>query len=395
MHKVPNEELNERMKRFRKEMEENDKNWQIAYIFTKVGMYYFTGTMQDGVLIIPRNEEAVLWVRVSYERAVDESNFSNIKPMRSYRDAASTFTIIPTVAYVEKEFLPIAIWERFTKYFPTQIILPVGGVMNKLRAVKSLYELEQMRESGKNHEYLLEKVVPEILHEGISEADFCGLLYNEMIKAGHHGLARFAMYDTNTILGHVAFGESAIYPTHFDGPGGNYGLCPAVPFLGSRDRKLKKGDIVFLDVAMGVNGYHTDSTLTYAFGGGIPDEVMKQHLQCVEIQQMVAQRLKPGNIPEEIYNEIVNSLPADFISNFMGYGSRQSKFLAHSIGLLVDEMPVIANGFKEPLEEGMTFAVEPKKGIENIGVVGTEDTYIVTPNGGECITGTHKGLMIV
>ena len=74
MHKVPNEELNERMKRFRKEMEENDKNWQIAYIFTKVGMYYFTGTMQDGVLIIPRNEEAVLWVRVSYERAVDESN---------------------------------------------------------------------------------------------------------------------------------------------------------------------------------------------------------------------------------------------------------------------------------------------------------------------------------
>ena len=37
----------------------------------------------------------------------------------------------------------------------------------------------------------------------------------------------------------------------------------------------------------------------------------------------------------------------------MGYGNRQVKFLGHGIGLTIDELPVIAQGFDEPLKEGM------------------------------------------
>ena len=69
----------------------------------------------------------------------------------------------------------------------------------------------------------------------------------------------------------------------------------------------------------------------------------------------------------------------------MGFGNRV-KFLGHGVGLLIDETPVIAESFDEPLQEGMVFALEPKKGIENIGMVG-ENTFIVTAKGGECITG--------
>jgi len=36
-------------------------------------------------------------------------------------------------------------------------------------------------------------------------------------------------------------------------------------------------------------------------------------------------------------------------------------------------MPVIAEGFNEPLKEGMVLALEPKKGIENVGMVGIEN----------------------
>jgi Xaa-Pro aminopeptidase len=39
--------------------------------------------------------------------------------------------------------------------------------------------------------------------------------------------------------------------------------------------------------------------------------------------------------------------------------------------------------------------VEPKKGIKDIGMVGIENTFIVTPNGGECITGNSRGLIPV
>jgi len=34
----------------------------------------------------------------------------------------------------------------------------------------------------------------------------------------------------------------------------------------------------------------------------------------------------------------------------------EGKFLGHGIGLQVDEMPVIAEGFNEPLKEGMVLA---------------------------------------
>ena len=45
----------------------------------------------------------------------------------------------------------------------------------------------------------------------------------------------------------------------------------------------------------------------------------------------------------------------------MGYGRHTVKFLGHGIGLWIDEIPVIAKGFDEPLQEGMVFAIEPKK----------------------------------
>jgi Xaa-Pro aminopeptidase len=79
----------------------------------------------------------------------------------------------------------------------------------------------------------------------------------------------------------------------------------------------------------------------------------------------------------------------------MGFAGRKVKFLGHGIGLVVDELPVIANGFDEPIQSGMAFALEPKKGIENIGMVGIENTFLVTSKGGRCITGDNPGLIPV
>ncbi|MDR1699958.1 MAG: M24 family metallopeptidase, partial [Lachnoclostridium sp.] len=71
------------------------------------------------------------------------------------------------------------------------------------------------------------------------------------------------------------------------------------------------------------------------------------------------------------------------------------RFLGHGVGLQIDEYPVIANRFDEPFIENMVIAVEPKCGIPGFGTVGVEDTYIVTQNGGKCITGGEKDIMII
>ncbi|MFZ5988718.1 MAG: M24 family metallopeptidase [Bacillota bacterium] len=390
---VPINELKVRMDRLRAKMNVSNPDWEIVVIFSKVNLYYFTGTMQDGMLLIPRDDEAVLWVRRSYERALEESLFPLIKSMVSFKDAAAAFGNFPSTVHMETEVVPLALYQRFQKYFPFTDVRSADRQIAAVRAVKSTYELSLMEQCGNIHRRVLEDRIPQIIEKGISEAELAAKLFSIMIEEGHHGVARFGMFETEMLLGNICFGENSIYPTYFDGPGGNYGLSPAVPLMGSRERKLKKGDLVFIDIGCGVDGYHTDKTMTYMFGRPLPDEVIAEHYKCVNIQNEIAGMLKPGAIPAEIYNTIMSKLDIEFQRNFMGFGNRKVKFLGHGVGLLIDELPVIAEGFSEPLEEGMTFALEPKKGIENIGMVGIENTFIVTPEGGRCITGTNPGLI--
>lgn len=392
--KVPLDELNMRMNRFRKEMDRAQPDWETAVIFSKINLYYFTGTMQEGMLLIPRDQDATLWIRRSFDRAMDESLFPQIRPMESYRDAAGTIKITET-CHIETEIVPIALLQRFQKYFPFKTIKSCDKQISKVRSIKSRYEMSLMEQSGAKHQYVLEECVPGILREGMSETEFITELYSVMIKEGFHGVARFSMFETDIGIGQIGFGDSSIYPNFFNGPGGNRGLSPAVPFLGRRDRKLQKGDLVFVDAAFGVEGYHTDKTMTYMFGSPLPESAISKHKKCLEIQYRMSEMLKPGNIPAEIYRTIMGNLDPELSENFMGFKKRKVKFLGHGIGLHIDEYPVIAEGFTEPLELGMVIALEPKVGIEGIGMVGIENTFIVTDKGGRCITGDNPGLIEV
>lgn len=393
--KVPLTELKKRMRSFRIRMDISNPDWEIVVIFSKINLYYFTGTMQDGMLIIPKHGEAIFWVRRSYERALDESLFPNIEPMNSFHDAAKSIRSLPDTTYLETEVVPLALFKKFQKYFPFKNVKSVDAQICAVRAIKSEYELLLTREAGKIDQHLMEDIVPETLRKGMSEVDLATELFSAVVKEGHDGISRFRMFEVEMFLGNVCFGESSIYPTYFNGPGGSYGMSPAVPLIGSRDRKLRKGDLVFIDAGCGVEGYNTDKTTTYMFGASLPQYVIDIHNKCVDIQNEAASMLKPGAIPSEIYNTIVSNLNEEFLQNFMGFGKRKVKFIGHSVGLQFDETPVIADGFDEPLQEGMVFALEPKKGIENIGMVGIENTFIVTAKGGECITGDNPGLIPV
>jgi Xaa-Pro aminopeptidase len=392
---VPFRELEERMRRFIDLMDRKNPSWETACIFGKLNQYYFTGTMQDGMLYIPRKSQPVYFVRRSYERAVKESKFPDIRPMNSFRDAANDTGPCSGTVYLEMERVPLALYSRFLKYFPFRDAKPLDLQVSEVRAVKSAFELALLEKAGKQHRYVLEDRVPALLGAGMSEANLGGELYAEMVREGHHGIVRFGMFDTEIIIGQLGFGESSLYPTYFDGPGGAYGMGPAAPVLGSRDRLLASGDLVFIDTGFGVDGYHTDKTMTYMFGSPIPGHAVEAHHRCVEIQDEIASLLKPGNPPSTIYSAIMDGLDEDFMKNFMGFGDRRVRFLGHGVGLQVDELPVISRGFDEPLQEGMVFAVEPKKGIPGVGMVGIENTYIVTPGGGRCITGDSKGLIPV
>ena len=63
--------------------------------------------------------------------------------------------------------------------------------------------------------------------------------------------------------------------------------------------------------------------------------------------------------------------------------------------LLPREARFLSHGQKQALELAMVLALEPKKGVPGVGMVGTENTYVVTPQGGRSLTGGHSGPILV
>lgn len=390
---VPKIELDERMNRFIELMKLKQPDFRMAIITSKVNMYYFTGTMQDGILIISTDYKPILWVRRSYNRAVIESDFENIKPMNSYSHAASFYAVVPDEVYLEANLITFATYNRIKKSFRFLNLLPVDTYISYLRSKKSEYELQFMRKSGEIHRRILDDIVPNLLVEGISETQFIANLYPKMVDVGYQGISRFSMQDIDTFFGQISFGSNSAYPAYFNGPGGERGQSAVIPILGDKSRLLTKGDLIFVDIAMGYEGYHTDCTKTYVFGGRLPDYAIDYHLECKRIQKEISDKLKPGAIPADIYKDVYSAIDSEFAKSFMGV--QPVGFLGHGIGLTVDEMPIIAPRFIKPLECNMTLAIEPKRAIEGIGTVGVEDTFIVTKSGGVSITGDDKGLQII
>ena len=395
MSQPAKQEILDRINKLYGEMKKYD-DWDFVFIVDKLNQYYFTGTMQDGLFVLKNDGSYYYFVRRSFERAKIECLIKeNLYPMISYKDAVGITGRNTGKIYIETEIMPYATLERIGKYFDTAQIAPIDRIIQKIRAVKSPYELSLMEESGRQHKIIFEDIIPGILREGMSEPELTADIYREMIKLGYHGVTRFGKLQTESVIGQSGFGENSIYHASFDGPGGMKGMSPAVPIIGDRNRLLKKGDLVFIDIGYGVNGYHTDRTQIYMFGQNPPDYAAKAHKKCMEIQGETAALLKPGNILGEIYNSVTSKLDDDFSAGFMGLGNERVKFLGHGVGLQIDEYPVIANRFDEPLLENMTIAIEPKRSIENFGIVGVEDTYIVTKNGGKCITGGEKEIIVV
>lgn len=387
--------VNQRLTALHQLLKKQSPTYDTALVIDRVNQYYLTGTMQDGILVLRREGRSMLFVRKSLSRAQQESPLVEIYPIRSYRDMLEHLPVDLGQVYLETEKMPLAMLQRLKNHFQMSVIQSLDSVILSLRMVKSPQELELIRESGRQHNQLLREIVPTLLRENMSEADLMAEIYAQMIRLGYHGVSRFGMFQLEMVAGQLGFGESSLYPTSFDGPGGMLGMSAAVPAIGSRDRRLARGDLVFVDIGYGVDGYHSDKTQVYCFGTNPDPQAVNVHQACLDVMARIANLLVPGAVPAEIYNTITNDLPAELAEHFMGYGEEQVRFLGHGVGLQVDEPPALARGFTQPLVENMVLAVEPKSGVAGIGMVGVEETFIIRSNGAECITGGASPIMVV
>jgi len=101
----------------------------------------------------------------------------------------------------------------------------------------------------------------------------------------------------------------------------------------------------------------------------------------------VADAIRPGVTPASLYRLAVERAGGlGYAAAFMGAGPLRARYVGHGVGLELDEWPVLAEGFTEPLVPGVVLAIEPKMVFPGVGAVGIEDQFAVTSDGAERIT---------
>ncbi len=371
------------------------------FVFSRLNIFYYTGSFINGVLWIPVDGLPTLFCRRGIERARLDSSLDNLVEFASYKDIATTlldsgFSIESCGA--EMNGLSWALSKSLKKHFSSTSFTSSDGLLAMTRSKKSEWELAILRDVGAKHHRCLTRRLPTHLKRGMSELEIGHKISDIYFSEGHQGMLRMENFGEEIFQGHIAVGESANYPSVFNGPVGLQGVHPATPFMGSEDVIWKKGQPLTIDNGFSMCGYQTDKTQVYWLGdeSTIPDDAQSAHNFCLEVQQMIAEELKPGTIPSELYTQAIEmAKQTPWFDGFMGLGKNKVSFVGHGIGLAVDEYPVIARKFNEPLEAGTVLAVEPKIGIPSLGMVGTENTFEVTIDGGKAITGNTYDIICI
>jgi len=392
---VPPKEVFSRISRLQQELP--DTSLDGAIILDGINMFYYTGTIQNGVLFVPAGGEPLFFIRRSFERAKRETPLEALVQFGSFGELPAR---LDDYGYqvsrlgVDETTIPVSIFKKVSSVFSRTAFQDIGLGLSMIRSVKSDYEIGLIREAGKRHEAIYDKI-PGIIQEGMTEWELGSAIHAHMLKLGYTGMIRLATFNSELFAGVISFGESGNFPTASVGPGGLVGLCPAFPLLGGA-RRLKKGDTIFIDTGFAYQGYYTDKTRIFAFGQP-SQKAVGAHKICLDIQEAVRCRLKPGAIPSQIFEEVYQTevVSRNFEEHFMGFGGNQVSFLGHGIGLVIDEFPAIAGKIDFPLKKNMVIAVEPKKGLEGIGLVGVENTFLVTEQGGEKLTPGSDEMTIV
>jgi len=312
-------------------------------VFSRLAIYYLTGTFGNGVFWLPLEGRPVFLARKGIERARLESPTLYAVPFRSYSDipglCAKAGSPLTEIAAAEMNGLSWNLANLLTARLKDTRFVSGDGVLARAQAVKSEWELVKIRLCGARHGKALRELLPERLRPGMTEREVSLAVWDVFFSLGHQGLMRMGAGGEEIFLGHIAAGDSGNYPSVFNGPVGLRGEHPAVAVMGYAGKVWRKGEPLAVDCGFQLEGYMTDSQQVYWAGpqASIPDVAARAHACCVDVQGYVAEHLKPGEIPSEIYKRSLERAAKEgFADGFMGLGGNKVPFLGHGIGLTID-----------------------------------------------------------
>jgi Xaa-Pro aminopeptidase len=378
---TPKSEIDQRIAHLKSQLAENQID--AALFLQRADLFYFSGTIQEAHLYVPLDEAPVLMVYKNFDRAIAESPLSRIVPLTSPKAIPEILNQFdfpsPQTIGMELDVLPVNLYRNYQRMFEDRQLVDVSHLIRLVRALKSPYEIDIMRQAATLSDAVAEQI-PALLREGMTELELAGQVEAEARKRGHQGVVRMRLWGSEMFYGHLMAGPAGAIPSFLSSPTGGIGASPAVA-QGPGFRPIQQHEPVLVDYVFALNGYNSDHARIFAIGE-LPDDLMAAHAAMLELQALIKQEAKPGVPCGTIYDLALDwTRTRGYDDYFMGVGPERIRFVGHGVGIELDEYPFLAAGQRLELQAGMTLALEPKLIFPQKGVVGVENTHLVTANG--------------
>jgi len=357
-------------------------------ILQKTDLFYFAATSQQGYLYVPVEGQPLLMIFKDFERAKIESPIPDIVSLVSVKKIPQVFAefnyVLPRTLGMELDVLPANLYFLYGKIFEQSKIVDISTEIRFIRAVKSEFEIEKLRRAADLSDKVAAKV-SELLIPGRTEVEVAGELEGYARSLGHQGIVRMRIWGGELFYGHLMSGAAAAVPSYLASPTGGEGVSDLVG-QGAGFKKIAKNEPILVDYVFALDGYISDHARIFSIGA-LSSDLLDAHQAMLEVQNETMKQAKPGAVTGDLY-ELMVSMAAErgYGDYFMGVGERRIRFTGHGVGLELDEYPFIAKGQKLELQAGMIIALEPKVIFPGKGVVGIENTHLVTEDGLEPLT---------
>nr|WP_026681125.1 Xaa-Pro peptidase family protein [Priestia megaterium] len=258
----------------------------------------------------------------------------------------------------EKDHVTFSQYEQYKNTLDVELV-PVSGIIEELRLIKTSDELEIMKKAAKIADDAFEHI-QSYIKPGVKEIDISNELEFFMRKQG----ATSSSFD---II--VASGERS-----------------ALPHGVASNKEIQSGELVTLDYGALYQGYCSDITRTVAVGE-INEQLASIYQIVLEAQLRGVTSIKPGITGIE-----ADAATRDYITE-QGYGKYFGHSTGHGLGLEVHEGPGLSFKSEKKLEPGMVVTVEPGIYVPSVGGCRIEDDIVVTETGNERLTFAAKELI--
>ena len=317
---------------------------------------YFTRFLGGARLLVPREGENVLYVYgVNYEDAKETARNCRVELVKRGEDADKKVAEqVKDLKLARLGFgnLSTSAYLKLTNALKGIKLKYKGKLVWELRRVKDETELRHMRRAAELTSEGM-KAAFETIRPGLREYEVAAEIEYAMRRRGSWGVA----FDTM-----VSSGVRSAYP---------HGGCT--------DRKIRRGDLVVLDIGAKYQNYRADLTRTLTVGKPSSKQV-RIHEVVREAQETAFQSVRAG----------VKACDIDAVARVLiekeGYGEYFVHSLGHGIGLDIHEPPSLNPENKDKLKVGNVVTVEPGIYIVGFGGVRIEDTVLVHRGGAEKLT---------